>query len=172
MEFNRMLSELDAGLVIGVGAMVIFAGLIYMMTAGKDAGDDEAIALYKSYHFLIKKKAHNAALIEARKYFVAIMAKTKSTNDLGEAFVMIASVAELVGNNQLALVCAVIANHYLSEKAVQNYPLYRACRDNSVLIEARTCDSLSELEIKGVRCQADEFMSNKLMNINAFFPVG
>lgn len=171
MEFNRMLSELDAGLVIGVGATAIFAGLIYMMTTRQDEGEDEATALYKNYSLLMEKKFYKEALDEAQKHLVAIMTKTKNANDLGEAFTMIALAAEQAGNPKQALLSATIACHHLNEQAIQNYPLYRECRNKSVVIEARICEYLSEEDIKGISCQADKFLSNKTGDIEGLFSV-
>ncbi len=160
MEFNRMLSELDAGLVIGVGATAIFAGLIYMMTTRQDEGEDEAMSLYKNYSRLLEKKSYKEALDEARKYLIAIMARTKNANDLGEAFTMISSAAEQAGNPGLALLSAIISCHHLNEEAIRNYPLYRECRNRSVAIEVRSNELLSEADIKEIRHKADEFLTN------------
>ena len=168
VEFNRMLSELDAGLLIGGGATVIFAILVYLMT-NRNAEEDEATLLYRELISSLDSGLYREALTLAKSYRVVLSAKTQSSNDLGESYFLIADSADHLGLSKLALLSAGIACHYLHEESVQSYPLYRKCRENSIEITVRNRARLTEEEIKESEQVLETLCTGKMEGVDELF---
>jgi len=165
MEFNNTMSELDAGLLIGGGATILFALLVYLM-ANRNGEEDEATSLYRELLSSLKSDQHVTSLALAKKYQVVLNSKTKEHNDLGEAYTLIARSADQLGNHKLAFFSAGIACHYLSEESVQNYPLYEECRQISLEIEARSRTLLSEQTVKKIASLSEQVWAEKMDGVD------
>ncbi len=161
MEFNNMMSELDAGLLIGGGATVLFALLVYLM-ANRNSEEDEATILYRQLLLSLETDEHAASLVLAKKYQEALKNKTKEHNDLGEAYTLIARSADRLGNHKLAFFSAEIACRYLIEESIQSYPLYKACRNRSVEIKAVNGKLLAAQEIKEIKQSSEQVWVEKM----------
>jgi hypothetical protein len=161
------MSELDAGLLIGGGATVLFALLVYLM-ANRNSEEDEATSLYRQLLHSLETDQHVASLMLAKEYQVALNSKTKEHNDLGEAFSLIARSAERLGNHKLALFSAEIASRYLLEESVQNYPLYKACRNSSIEIKRASCARLSAQEVKEIEQSSEQIWVEKREGVGKF----
>jgi len=165
MDISSILASMDAGITIGVGATVIFAALIFMMSSGKGGEDDEVSILYKSYNGEIEQKNYDAALAAALKHLPALYKKTKNVNDLGEGFTMIAVASDYLGKNALSLLCSDLACRYLTEDGVASYPLYQKCRERALEIGQKSKASLSEDERKKISLKADELWKQGMKSL-------
>lgn len=168
MEFNRMLSELDAGLLIGGGATLIFAVLVYLMTSRNDE-EDEATALYRALLSSRESNRHEEALALAKRYRVALNKKSRNANDLGESFFLIADAANHLGIRKLACLSAEIACHHLSEESVQAYPLYRTCREKSIQIRDDSRKVLSEEALNEMGPLLEDIYDGNMEGIDELF---
>ncbi len=165
MDMSSILASMDAGVTIGVGATLIFAFLIFLMSNKKDEGDDEATTLYKLYNAEIEAKNNEAALEASLKHLPALFKKTKNVNDLGEGFTMIAVASERLEKYSLASLCSDIACRYLSEDGVASYPLYRKCRERTLEIGQESKSKLSQEEQTKVASKADELWKTGMKSL-------
>lgn len=165
MDMRSILASMDAGITIGVGATLIFAFLIFLMSNKKSTGDDETTVFYKLYNAEIEAKNNEAALDASLKHLPSLFKKTKNVNDLGEAFTMIAVASERLEKYPLALLCSDIACRYLSEDGVASYPLYRKCRERALEIGQESKQKLSQEEQAKVSSAADELWKNSMKSL-------
>ncbi len=167
MDLQSILANMNAGVTIGVGATILFAIIVAMMSMKKDAGEDEATTLYKRYNSEIENNDFDTALATALEHLPVLFKKTKNVNDLGEAFTMIAVASDRVGSFKLALVCSDIACRYLTESGVASYPLYRKCRERSQEIIANCREKLSDGEQSSAESLAAELWKNGMKSLGS-----
>ncbi|GEM_PF-2902469 len=165
MEFSREMSELDAGLLIGGGAVILFGALIYLMSNRSDE-EDETTVLYRALMSSLDEERYTEALELANKHLIALDAKTQNANDLGEAYFLIAQPADHLGLQSMALIASGIAGYYLEEKAVESYPLYRKCREQSIEIHARNRAEISSEKGMKMEKTLAELCENKMNKID------
>ncbi len=165
MDMREILASMDAGVTIGVGATLIFAILILLMSNKKDEGDDEATTLYNLYNSEIESKNYSAALDASLKHLPVLFKKTKNVNDLGEAFTMIAVASESAENNPLSYICSDLACRYLTEDGVASYPLYRKCRERALEIGQSSKLKLSDAERKELESKAENLWKSGMKSL-------
>jgi hypothetical protein len=159
------MSELDAGLLIGGGAVILFGALIYFMSNRSDE-EDEATVLYRELMSSLDAGRYTEALELANKHLIVLSAKTQNANDLGESYFLIAKSADHLGLQSMTLLAAGIANYYLDEKAVESYPLYRKCREQSIEIQARNRAEISSEKAIKLEKTLAELCESKLDKID------
>lgn len=165
MDFGSILASMDAGVTIGVGATLIFAILILLMSNKKNVGEDETTVLYNSYNSDIEQKNYDAALSTALKHLPSLFKKTKNVNDLGEGFTMIAVASDCLDKHALTCLCADLASRYLTEDGVASYPLYRKCRERALEMSQASKLNLSEEERNKITAKADELWKHGMKSL-------